>query len=73
MRRLFDFLLEPMVYGLACAGLFILADLAFPRYTKFVVIGLAFWGLMIGYSAANQHGKSDEPPRNGPPDRLRNQ
>jgi hypothetical protein len=40
MRRLFDLVLDPTVYGLACAALFVLADFAFPQFTKFVVIGL---------------------------------
>jgi hypothetical protein len=64
MRRLYDFLMEPMVYGLACAGLFILADVVFPQYTKFVVVGLALWGLALGLAAANEHGKSDPSPHN---------
>jgi len=62
MRRLIDFLLDPAVYGLACGGVFILADFLFPQYMKFVVIGLAAWGIALGFAAANEHGKSDPAP-----------
>jgi hypothetical protein len=62
MQRLFDFVFNPMVYGVACAVLFFLADYAFPQYTKFVVIVLAIWGLAVGLAAANQHGKTDPAP-----------
>jgi len=62
MQRFLNFLLEPVVYGLACGVLFLIADYAFPQYTKFVVIALAIWGIALGLAAANQHGKTDPAP-----------
>ena len=59
MRRIYDFVLDPLVYGLAWVIVFIPAVVAFPHAAKYVVLGLVLWGIGVGLAAANEHGKTE--------------
>ena len=67
MRRLLEFVLDPMVYGLGSAGIFILASYAFPRRMGFVVAGFVIWGIAVGLAAAHERGKGKAEARDDQP------
>jgi hypothetical protein len=55
MRRIAELLLHPVVYGLGCVVVFLLAGAIFPNSAAYVVIGLVIWGILVGVFAARTH------------------